>query len=113
LLGHVRLLLLLLLRLLLRFLIGPGAPDHSEETAHGGADGRTFSCIASDGPAYRAQRCPAKPAFEGAAPERLLRRRRVHRWGRRHGHSRIRRIETGLLHGPAVALALVRFFLLG
>ena len=56
---------------------------------------------------------PRHPArLRGRRPERLLGRGRVHGRGRRHGDPRIRRVEAGLLHGPAVALALVRFLLL-
>jgi len=105
-------LLLLLLLLLLDLLVGPGPPHQPKQSADGGADGCTFSGIATDGPSDRSQRRTTKAAFEGAAPEGLLLRGRIPgRWWR-HGHPRIRRVEAGLLHGPAVALALVRFLLL-
>jgi len=105
-------LLLLLLHLLLRLFVGPGPPHQPKQSTDGGTDGGTFSGIATDGPSDRSQRRTTKAAFEGAAPERLLLRGRIPgRWWR-HGHPRIRRVEAGLLHGPAVALALVRFLLL-
>src|SRR5215467_14638907 len=110
---HVRLLLLLLLlHLLLLLLLETGAAHQAEQPAHGGANGRALTRIAADGPAHCAERPTTEPALEGAAGERPLLWRRVAGRGRRHGHARIRGIETRLLHGPSIALALVRLLLL-
>src|SRR5215470_7309118 len=110
---HVRLLLLLLLpHLLLLLLLETSTAHQAEQSAHGGADGRALARIAADGPAHRAERPTAQPALEGAAAKRRLLWRRVAGRGRRHGHARIRGIETRLLHGPSIALALVRLLLL-
>src|SRR6266487_4138473 len=79
--------------------------------AHAGAYGRALSRVAADRPADGAEGRAAHGALEHAALRRLrlaelLRRRR------RRRHARIRGIESRLLDGPRVALALVRFLLL-
>src|SRR5262249_25266335 len=109
---HVRLLLLLLLPHLLLLLLETGTAHQAEQPAHGGADGRTLSRIAADGAAHCAEGPTAQPAFEGAAGERPLLWRRVAGRRRGHGHAGIRGIEARLLHGPSIALALVRLLLL-
>ena len=82
------------------------------ESAHPCPDGRALARVAADGAAHRSQRSPACRPPQHAALRRLRLTVILRGRGLGHGHLGIRWIESGLLHRPAVALALVRFLLL-
>src|SRR5262249_23072399 len=105
LLSHLHLLLLLLL------LLETHPTQAAEEDANSRPDGCTFARIPADGSSRRAEGGPAGRAAHHAALWRL-RLTVGRRGGSRHGHPGIGRIESGLLHRPAIALPLVRLFLL-
>src|SRR5262249_42196622 len=107
-LGHGALLLRLIALLLLLLFLRPAGPTHQAEDA---PDPRTdcgaLTGVATDGPPDRTQRRAARRAPEQSALRSAsLRRGRCVDLG-------VRGIEAALLHGPAVALALVELLLLG